>query len=429
MTAPQKHEPTPERDEVDELFDAARGLAGRREPVGSLDWSAVLATARRRQMQRLALAVSVAALMAGGTVFLAVRSWALPGEGTSHTAQAQVPATATGGMEEYRLVRVAPRVMLVAERDTALELSVGSAVTLLSGTVWVRVDSSAGPVPFDVVTPDVRISVVGTRFAVRAAPGGGTSVAVLEGRVRVKSSGGEVALDAGREWSSGAAQPVELSAAWRGSLESLLDGTRTYAAQCVAGLAPEATGGEGRALANGPAAVRVPPTTTVEEEAAPLPGEIEAEAGGATRPAATRDAGAEPVDAHSETTSGETEALYRRAEEAMAGGRIQEAVGLLEQVATRARGTALGGLALVDLAARRLQLGDAAGAANAYRRYLEEQAAGPFRGETRIALCRIALRAGRGQEARACYAAYLVEQPAGPYAGEAARGAAGEEGR
>ena len=402
-------------DEIDGLFDAARELAQRPRPEQALDWGRVWGTARRRQTRRVVLAGSFAAIVAGAGVALAFLAARAPEDRPSATRQPI--ETMVAGAEEYRLLRPDPRVQVVAERDAVLRVVSANEIALDAGGIWVRVDASDGPVPFDVVAPDARISVLGTRFAVLAVPGAPTSVAVLEGRVRVRAGAEDVVLGAGREWRRGSGAPVDLSDARRSALEGLLGGQEQGPSACpaVAGSAPAGAGATTTAAsADHPAAPDAPGGT-----AAPNPH--------STSERADAIPGADAASAAS--VPSEAEELYREAEQAMALGRFDEAARLLERVAGAVPGTALGGTALMDLGARLRQLGRADEAAEAYRRYLAEQPAGPYRGEARITLCRIGLRAGRNDEARACYAAYLEELPTGPYAEEAARGAAGEEAR
>jgi hypothetical protein len=280
-------------------------------------------------------------------------------------------------------------------------------VELRSGTLRVEVDSSAGPVPFAVRTPVALVAVLGTRFGVRHDDAG-TSVAVLRGRVRVTGPSGESVLEAGTERvATGARQP--LGDVWRADLVRALGAADAVEPEeCrVAAVSVPSPG----PVSPTPPSSLAPPVVDASSTAVPAPA---GEPASATVPDAT----AEP--------SGEE--LYRQAEAAMAAGRLEEAVGLLERVAERERGRALGGTALIDLGARYGRLGRPADAAAAYRRYLEQHPGGTFRGEARISLCRLERQAGDASAARACYAAYLGEQPDGPYAGEARTGAGEEAG-
>lgn len=400
------------RDEVDELFDAARALADR--PVGDdrVDWQVVRLRVRRRRALRTAGWALSTAVLAGAAVWL-VRGWtggATPGTGPSAVPPA-ASAPAAPGATEYRLLLPEPRVRVVADRAAELEVVSAAEVELRAGTVRVAVDASGGPVPFVVRTPAARIEVLGTRFGVRH-DAGGTSVAVLEGRVRVATAAGvERIVDAGGEWPAGD-EPRLLGAPWRAELVRVLG---------AAGASGGATGSEEPRLATAvpalpPPEPPSPPRTATGSSPIVGPSAVAASA------SSGEPAGGPGADPAPEPSG---ELLYRQAEAAMTAGRLEEAVALLERVAELERGRALGGTALIDLAARYRRLGRPADAAAACRRYLAEHPGGTFRGEARITLCRLEQQAGNAAAARVCYAAYLEEQPAGPYAVEAAAGAAG----
>jgi hypothetical protein len=402
MSATPGPERSAARDEVDDLFDAARTLAGRPAEDERVDWGAVRLRVRRRRVLRTAAWACSAAVLAGAAVWI-VRLWdggAAVGAPTASSASAPV-ASAPSGVPEFRMLMPGPRVRVIADRDAALGRVSPEELELWSGAVRVAVDSSAGPVPFVVRTPVVRVAVLGTRFGVRH-DGAGTAVAVLEGRVRIAdAAGAEQTLEAGSEWRAGAA-PAALGEAWQADLVRALG--------APSGTVPEVCRVASATPAASPPPAPERPAFVVPPVAAPpaaVPGES------APRP---------PVVPPAEVPSGE--ALYRQAEAALAAGRLEEAVVLLERVVELERGRTLGGTALIDLAARYQRLGRRAEAAAAYRRYLEEQPGGSFRGEARISLCRLERQAGAQQAARACYAAYLEQEPAGPFAAEATAGAA-----
>lgn len=390
------------RDEVDDLFAAARTLAERPAGDERVDWVAVRARVRRRRAARTAAWAASAALVAAAGAWLALG----PRQDLATPSAPAVPSTAAApsasGAPEYRLLLPDPRIRIVADPTAELGAVSAARVELRAGTLRVAVDASAGPVPFAVQTPSTRVEVLGTRFGVRH-DAGGTSVAVLEGRVRVLGIAGERVLDAGAEWSAGdLAEP--LGESWRADLLRALGAPRPDVPQ------------ECRLAA----AVPVPPPPGPSP---PAPAEPSAPSETAPASPGASGGGAPAADHPDPLPQPSAEDLYREAEAAMAAGRLDEAVGVLERVAVMERGRPLGGTALMDLGARYRRLGRAADARAAYRRYLEEQPRGSFRGEARISLCRLEREAGDLAGARACYAAYLEEQPAGPYVEEARAGA------
>jgi TolA-binding protein len=129
----------------------------------------------------------------------------------------------------------------------------------------------------------------------------------------------------------------------------------------------------------------------------------------------------------SDSALGEARRTYHEADRALADGRVDDAVTLLERVVQEASGTTLAETALMDLAVRHLSAGRPREAASAYRRYLADHPTGQFRGEARIALCRLEHEESDPGESASCYASYLAEQPDGPYAEEARRFVVGEE--
>ncbi|MBI5502777.1 MAG: FecR domain-containing protein [Deltaproteobacteria bacterium] len=423
MTVPDVPSSREARDEVDELFDEARRLAAPSRHGSQPDWGVVWAEARRRRLRRVALAIAAGGLAAAAAMALILAPvFSEPTARTPPGPAASSPGPAAARPAEYRFLLPSPRVRIVAERDASLRVVSGGEVSLAAGAVWVHVDGRHGRVPFEVVTPDVRVAVEGTRFAVAAGGGAGSTVAVLDGVVHVRAAGREVVVGAGGQWRSGLTAPGRLDPVWRASLASFFpDGNES---------APE------------PPGVRPPPARPVDGAAvAALP-----ESGGDSRvgpepaaPAVAANDGGDPrEDAREGGDSGGSrpppnaaDELFRRAEEAMAAGRAEEAMDLLRQAADVAPGSALSGMALLELAAQARRLGRPELAGPACERYLAEQPAGEFRGEARIALCRIHAGTGRPDRSRECYAAYLAEEPDGNYAAEAARGVeagAGEDG-
>lgn len=403
MTAEREPAPSGTRDEIDDLFAAARDLAERPGGDERVDWGAVRARVRRRRAARTAAWAASAAVVAGAAVALALGLSRGPAGSPAPAAPPlSAVASPSADVPEYRLLLPDPRVRVVADRSAEVRVLSSAEVELRAGTLRVSVDASAGPVPFRVRTPSARVEVAGTRFGVRH-DAAGTSVAVLEGRVRVADSGGERLLEAGTEQAA-AGRAGPLGDAWRADLVQALGAPRPRI--------PE----ECRLAA----ADSVPPPPGPSPPPPPAVAPVPAEP-----PPATPDVSAGPP-ARENHPPPSPEDLYAQAETAMAAGRLEEAVALLERVADLERGRPLGGTALIDLGARYQRLGRGAEARATYRRYLEEQPAGAFRGEARISLCRLERRAGDPAATRACYAAYLEEEPSGPYAAEA-RAGAGEE--
>jgi hypothetical protein len=92
--------------------------------------------------------------------------------------------------------------VIEAGSDTSVEVArAGDAVTLVlqRGSVDCDVTPRAGRAPFQVISGDVRVEVVGTRFAVRREAGG-TRVDVTRGKVRVRTPAGERLLGGGETW-------------------------------------------------------------------------------------------------------------------------------------------------------------------------------------------------------------------------------------
>lgn len=404
-------------DEIDALFGEARLLADRDADRVRVDWRAAASRARRRR---------IAARAAYGGAMLVLAGAAAAGWWAASTAAfGERPAerrAGVGAVPEYRLLRPAECVDVIAERAASLTSVSGSVARLVSGTVWVRVLPECLPEPFAVVTPDARVSVIGTRFAVSVAPWRGTFVAVTEGRVRVQGHDTDLEVPAGTVWRSGSRVPTRMTGGRSPSFDVFLPPVRDERGSCP-----------GASTHGGPEPAAADPgePALAAGDPAPAPAAAGIHAPASRPPAATEPGSVEPAPhvpaADADAPVAEAERMYREAEAALVDGRLEDAARILERVSLVARGSALGGAALMDLAARRLRLGSPERAAAAYARYLDEQPSGPLRGEARISLCRIEAGAGRDAEARRCYAAYLAEYPDGAYAGEARRwaGAAG----
>lgn len=413
MTGPDASFPCDGRDEVDGLFDAARQSAARSRGGTRPDWQAVWAEARRRRIRRVAMAVSAGSLAAAAVtaLFLAPFRSAPPSAAVPEGVE-RLAACAAAGPQEYRFLLPSPRVRVVAEPEASLQVLSPRELSLTAGTVWVHVDGRSGRIPFDVVTPDVRVSVEGTRFAVSAGRDSGTTVAVLDGLVRARVADREVVIAADGEWRSGLPAPARLSPTRRASLELFFPGGDKAA--------PGGASASPLRGSVGPGAAADVPAVGDESHVAVTPDlPVVAPADGGGRPAAGR---GDMDSGTAKSSANIADDYFRRAERAMAAGLVEEAIDLLRQAADVAPGSSLSGIALMELAAQARRLGRPELAGSACERYLAEQPAGEFRGEARITLCRLHSEAGRIDEMRRCYAAYLAEQPGGSYAAEAARG-------
>jgi hypothetical protein len=381
------------------MCEAARETAVAEAERRRLDWDRVDAIRKRRRLARRA-ALAGGMLAAAGVAALLL--WPAPGEDRSAVLPAHRTADAPPPAPRYRIVRPSDAVYVVAEETARWTLASAAELALSSGTVWVRVDSTEGPVPFEVRTPEASVRVEGTRFAVARRPESGTSVFALDGRVRVVREGRTFVVHGGMQWEPGDAAPMPLEPARRVRLADLLPDT-------VAVAVPRGPGGDR-------------PTEVPADPGAPVPPDLPSDGPeglpAESEPAVLPAGSGEPV-APAGPSAGEH--LYRRAEEAMATGRMDEAVALLWRVVEREPRSARAGLALMDLGRLTQRLGRPAEAARAFGRYLELQPNGSFRDDARAGLCRALARSGDDGAARSCYASYLAEFPRGAHAGEAGR--------
>lgn len=91
---------------------------------------------------------------------------------------------------------------VVAKRDTSVEWQQGHdgsiTLKLQRGAVDCQVEPRHGKAPFKVVSGDVAVVVVGTRFTVTRTPS--PRVDVMHGKVRVEAPGGTWFVEAGESW-------------------------------------------------------------------------------------------------------------------------------------------------------------------------------------------------------------------------------------
>jgi len=140
-----------------------------------------------------ALALAAAAAL----VFVVAR-----GGGESHNEQASIPSrvvTPVGGASRFS---IGDEAVIDAGSDTSVEVQnvPGGGITLVlaRGSVDCDVAPRAGRAPFRVVSGDVQVEVIGTRFTV--ARGSTTRVDVTRGKVKVFAPGGSWLVPAGESW-------------------------------------------------------------------------------------------------------------------------------------------------------------------------------------------------------------------------------------
>jgi len=105
--------------------------------------------------------------------------------------------------------------VVVAKRDTSVEWQQGRdgsiVLKLERGAVDCQVEPRHGRPPFKVVTGDVTVVVVGTRFTVTRTPS--PRVDVAHGKVRVEAPGGTWFVEAGESWTPISVTAIEEPAA------------------------------------------------------------------------------------------------------------------------------------------------------------------------------------------------------------------------
>lgn len=207
---------------------------------------AIAGAASRRRRHRVTAAAGAGALALGVVAVMVSSPWKLPrpdapesqvialagrpqlvaGNSTSATmttaggeAQSLVPGHAW--LPEERLRSEALALILTAADGTTIDLQPWSELKLLRADAerWLRLGSGAVSVHvakltegerFVILTPDAEVEVRGTRFHVALVPaaddcghGTPTRVVVDEGVVVVRSSQGEVRVEAGKSWPAG----------------------------------------------------------------------------------------------------------------------------------------------------------------------------------------------------------------------------------
>ena len=374
--------------DLEALCDAARTVAVEEAGARRIDWDLVQLRCRRRRALRATVAGTLAVALAGGLGAW----WFLSGPAGGAAAdagalRADLPSAAQPA--GYRILRPAERVYVVAEASARVRTASAAELVLSSGVVWVHVDSSDGPRPFVVVTPDTTVRVAGTRFAVAVDAPRGTRVAALDGHVVVRRGERELDVYGGTQLDADAAVPAPLGTAWRLSLEELLPEPQRVASSTSAAPSP------------------------VEDEPPSLfPASPADEAEPGTEAATA--AGAGGVDA--------AERWYREAERALGRGELERAMTLLRRVADAAPGSTRAGHALMDLGRAAQRAGRPAEAERAYERYLAQHRRGTLREDAWVAWCRLRAQGGSTERLRACCAGYLAEFPNGAFAADARAG-------
>jgi hypothetical protein len=282
-------------------------------------------------------------------------------------------------------------VVYVAEQGAVVRELADRVFAVDEGTVWFSVEPGSGRV--EVRTPDRTVVVLGTVFAVRVEPastGGGTTVGVLAGHVRVEPHGGQpVDLQAGEELAPRAAARAPLNPAWRERMTSLFP-------ERVARQAPPAV----------PAPQQAPPVPPVVAEpavppAAPAPGRADHDAESPTL----------PIPPPSPPTWSQR---YAAAEAQLRAGDAAAAAATIESLIDSAPSAAAAEVAFLDLARIcRQNLRDFARAQRVYQHYLDRYPDGRLREDARLALCGVLAARGDGAGERTCLQAYLLEFPEG----------------
>jgi Tol biopolymer transport system component len=123
---------------------------------------------------------------------------------------AKESSTALIGLESD-LVRVAPNTIFTLSKPDADTLQ----LNLQEGQVWINIEGLDAGEQFQVETPSAVASIRGTRFSVRAEPGGVTVVSSMVSTVTVTTSAGAVDVGTGQQTDvqpgRAPSQPVEMS--------------------------------------------------------------------------------------------------------------------------------------------------------------------------------------------------------------------------
>jgi hypothetical protein len=292
-------------------------------------------------------------------------------------------------------------VFYVAEGGARIRELGGRIFAVDAGTVWFSVEPGSGRM--EVRTPDRTIVVLGTVFAVRVEPSGGstrTTVGVLTGSVRVESSGGAaVELSAGEQLPDASAVAVPLDGAWRARLT---------------GLFPERVALERPSpVVSLPPGPVVPPVAPPVAPPVPVPLAAIPDAAAAAVPApAQHDAASPtlPIPPPAPTWS----ERYAAAEARLRAGDAAGAAAEIEALIPEAPSAAAAEVAMLDLARIwRRHLRDLDRARAIYQRYLDQYPAGQLREDARLALCSVVEARGDATGERDCLRAYLLEFPRG----------------
>jgi hypothetical protein len=349
---------------------------------------------QRRRRRRRSSVLRVVALVAVAGAAGTLAWWLVRDAGKSGASPSTVAVTPPVVPPAPSMVPSPPgssiaerTVFYVAEGDARVRELGGRVFAVDAGTVWFSVEHGSGRM--EVRTPDRTVVVVGTVFAVRVEPTGGsmrTSVGVLTGRVRVESSTAfAVELSAGEQLPFMSVVAVPLEGAWRARLT---------------GLFPERVALEQRAsspqASAAPFAPPLAPVAALEPEVVPAP------------PAVVADAASPPI---AEPSWSER---YAAAEARLRSGDAAGAAAEIEALIPEAPSAAAAEVATLDLARIwRRNLGNLDRARVIYQRYLDDYPAGQLREDARLALCSVLEARGDATGERDCLRAYLLEFPRG----------------
>ena len=160
----------------------------------------------RPKRSRATFAYAVAAAAAAVAIVLFVTRGGEPGGQTAPSPSRVV--TPVGGESRFMIGREA---VIDAKSDTSVEWQQtsdgGITLVLARGSVDCQVEPRHGRPPFKVVSGDVTVVVVGTRFTVTRTPS--PRVDVAHGKVRVEAPGGTWFVEAGESWSPTTTAAIE----------------------------------------------------------------------------------------------------------------------------------------------------------------------------------------------------------------------------
>jgi hypothetical protein len=150
----------------------------------------------KKQRAPMWFAFAGVAVAAAAIVFLATRDGGTGGQTVAPPSRVVTPV---GGETRFIIGRDA---VVDAKSDTNVEwqqFNDGSVtLTLARGAVDCQVHPRQGRPPFKVISGDVTVLVVGTRFTVTRTPS--PRVDVAHGKVRVEAPGGTWSIEAGESW-------------------------------------------------------------------------------------------------------------------------------------------------------------------------------------------------------------------------------------